>query len=64
MIEKSPNKKRTLSQDKYFIKPSIPLPSPKVFSLEEYDKRESNKIKLTSNQIVSEVLSKKKKKKH
>ena len=59
MIEKSPNKKRTLSQDKYFIKPSIPLPSPKFLLSEEYDKRESNKIKLTSNQIVSEVLSKK-----
>ena len=59
MLERCLNKKRTHSQDKSFIK--LSLPSKKVFSLEESDKEVSNNIKLVANHISPKVLSKKQK---
>ena len=59
MSEKCLNTKRTYSQDKSLLKPTIP--SNLTLSLEKSDKGESNNIKLITNHITPKVLSKKQK---
>lgn len=59
MQEKCLNKKRNHSQDKSFIK--ISLPSKTAFSLDESNKGAVNEIKSITNNITPKVLSKKQK---